>query len=309
MLPHLRRRRARMMGETMLPRTALSLVAIATLAGSPAAFGQSGLEIPTPDFVVQRAWEHAGGLEAFGRLGIVLADFSTEENTQEGNPTTTRSKTYFLAPGPTPGRIEIEAIKAVSGDSGGRQAGWAVIGGKPDIRQSTQMMVKKLLTTNLFTLMLPFSLNWDGVLLKTVEPTVVKGVPVWRLSIEVARGFFHSPQIATTWRIDFDRKTYAVVQAESPATDLGKGLKADGMRISWAKLQDVRGIRLPGEQRTIGLSETGAEKAHSRLEQVRYSVLEAEGNAAMFRDPVPPELRPTPQVGPSKGLPMPRPKT
>ena len=293
----------------MLRRTALSLVVLATLAGPSAVLGQSGQEIPSPDSVVQRAWDAAGGLEAFGRLGIVLADVTADETTQDGTPSTAKSKTYFLAPGPTPGRIEIESMKAVSGDSGSRQGGWALVAGKPDVRQSTKLMVKRLLTTNLFALTLPFSLNWEGVLLRSVEPTVVKGVPAWRVSIDVARGFFHSPQIATTWRVDFDRKTYAVIQAESPATDLGKGIKADGMRISWAKHQDVRGITLPGEQRTIGLSETGAEKAHRRTEKVSYTVLEVEGNAAIFRDPVPPELRPTAPVGPPRGARPGRPTT
>jgi len=289
----------------MLRRTTL-VIAIATLAGSAAAFGQSGLEIPTPDLVVKRAWEAAGGLEAYGRLGIVLADVAAEENTQEGNPTSSRSRTYFLAPGPAPGRIEIEAIKAVSGDDGTRQGGWAVMAGKPDVRQSTRLMVRRLLATNLFTLTLPFSLNWEGVILRGVEPTVVRGVPVWRISVEVSRGFFHTPQIATTWRVDIDRATYKVVQAESPATDLGKGIKADGMRVSWPKHKELNGIRLPVEQHTIGLSETGAEKAHSRIQKVTYGLLEVEGNLAMFRDPVPPELRPTAPVGPPKGVQQPQ---
>ena len=279
----------------MVRRLALSFVLVASLTGAQAVLGQSGLQVPTPDLLLNRAWEEAGGLEAFNRLGILLVEVSAEETTQEGTITTRKSRTYFLAPGPTPGRIEIEKPPVLSGDDG--TGGWAVVGGKPDARPSTRAMVKRLVTTNLFTVMLPFSLNWDGVTARGVEPTVVKGIPVWRLYVEMMPGFFHSAQIATTWRVDFDRTTYAVVQADCPATDLGKGITADGMRVSWNGHHSVMGLRLPGAQRTIGLSATGAEKAHSRKEQIRYEVVETESKTKLFANPVPPNLRPTPPAG------------
>jgi hypothetical protein len=280
------------MGEHMTLRSAISFVLAATLAGSVPAASQSTTEVPSPDLLVRRAWEEAGGLEAYNRLGIVRTDFTTEEVTQEGKPSTALSKAWFVAPGPNPGRIELADPKVISGDDG--TMGWAMIGGKYDPRQSTQIMIKRLLVTKLFTLTLPFSLNWSGVILRDVQPTTVKGVPVWRLTIDVVKGFFHSPQIATRWRIDFNRDTYAVVQAESPATDMGKGIKADGMRVSWTKHQTVQGVTLPGEQRTVGLSETGGEKAHSRIDRVRYELAPRESFKELFSNPVPPELRPTP---------------
>ena len=276
----------------MTLRSVVSFVLAATLAGSVPAASQSTTEVPSPDLLVRRAWEEAGGLEAYNRLGFVRAEFTTEEVTQEGVPSTTLSRAWFVAPGPNPGRIELADPKVISGDDGAM--GWAMIGGKYDPRQSTQIMIKRLLVTKFFTLTLPFSLNWSGVILKDVQPTTVKGVPVWRLTIDVVKGFFHSPQIATTWRIDFNRNTYAVVQAEAPATDMGKGIKADGMRVSWTKHQTVQGVTLPGEQRTIGLSEVGAEKSHSRIDRVRYELAPRESFKELFSNPVPPELRPTP---------------
>jgi hypothetical protein len=274
-------------------RSAVTFVLAATLAGAVPVAGQGKADIPSPDLLVSRAWDEAGGIEIFRRLGIVYADFSSEEITQGGKPKTSISRAWFVAPGPNPGRIEIENPRVISGDDG--QKGWAIVGGKPDVRQSTEIMVKRLLVTKLFTLMLPFSLGWDGVILRSVEPAVVKDVPVWRLTIDVTKTFFHSPQIATTWRVDFRRDTYAVVQAESPATDMGKGIKADGMRVSWSRHQSLNGVRLPGEQRILGLSETGSEKAHTRIDQVRYNITASEAFAKLFTNPVPPELRPTPQ--------------
>jgi hypothetical protein len=280
-------------------------VLVATLTGAQFGFCQSDLQVPSPDLLLNRAWEEAGGLEAFKRLGILLVEVSSEETTQEGTVSGSKSKTFFLAPGPTPGRIEIDKPPVLSGDDG--TGGWAIVGGKPDARPSTKAMVKRLVTTNLFTVMLPFSLNWDGVTAKGVEPTVIKGIPVWRLYIEMMPGFFHSPQIATTWRVDFDRTTYAVVQADCPATDLGKGITADGMRVSWDSHRDVMGLRLPGAQRIIGLSEAGAEKAHSRKEQIRYEVIDTAMKARLFSNPVPPNLRPTPPTGTMPKLPQKKP--
>jgi hypothetical protein len=287
-------------------RSAVTFLLAATLAGAVPAAGQSNTDVPSPDLLVKRAWAEAGGLEMFGRLGIVYADFSSEEITPGGKPTTTISRAWFVAPGPNPGRIEIENPRVIAGDDG--KTGWAIVNGKPDARPSTEIMVKRLLVTKLFTLMLPFSLDWDGVILRSVEPAKVKDVPVWRLTIDVAKVFFHSPQIATTWRIDFHRDTYAVVQAESPATDMGKGIKADGMRVSWSRHQSVNGVMLPGEQRTIGLSESGGEKAHSRTDRVRYDITASEVFAKLFNNPVPPELRPTPPALRPQA-PQPRPTT
>ena len=276
----------------MVLRVALSFALGVTLTAAPAALGQVDTDVPSPDVLVSRAWAEAGGLEAFNNLGIVLVDVSAEETTQQGTSAAVRTKTYFATPGPAPGRIEIDKPPVLAGDDG--SGGWAVVGGKPDARQSTRAMVKRLLTTNLFTIMLPFSLNWDGVMLKGVEPAVLKGTPVWRLSIEVAPSFFHSPQIARIWRVDFDRKTYAVVRADCPATDLGKGITADGMRVSWTDHREVMGVRLPGVERTIGLSETGAENAHTRKETIKYELLDAATQSRLFRDPVPPQAKPTP---------------
>ncbi len=274
-----------------------AVLVLAAATGTTTARGQATTDVPTPEAVVKHAIDAAGGYDAFSRLGILLVDVTSEELAQAGQQTSNEVKTYFKTPGPAPGRIEIPASKVISADDG--TAGWAIVNGKYDARPSTKVMIKRLLRANLFTLMLPFSLNWDDAGVTEVTPTMVGTVPVWRLSVTVTNTFFHTPQIATEWTVDINRQTYAVVQAQSPATDLGRGIKADGMRITWTKPQVVRGLVLPGEQRVIGLSETGAEKTHTRIDHVRYQLLDNAKNAALFSDPVPPDQRPTQQVGPS----------
>jgi hypothetical protein len=284
------------MGEIMHLRTGSAFVLVAALVGPAAATAQTASENPTPEAVVKHAIDAAGGYEAFSRLGIVLADVTSEEVAQAGAQSKSEMKTYFKAPGPLPGRIEVPQARVISGDDG--TAGWAVVGGEYDPRPSMKIMVRRLLRNNLFSLLLPFSLNWDEVTVTDVAPVMNGNVPAWRLSVSLTKTFFQTPQIATNWTVDIDRKTYAVVQARCPATDLGRGIKADGMLITWGKPQIVRGMVLPGEQRVVGLSETGAAKTHTRVDQIRYELLDSARNVALFSNPVPPELRPTPQVGP-----------
>jgi hypothetical protein len=280
----------------MLSRYGKVLVVMTALIAPATVRGQAVASTPTPEEVVKRAIDVAGGYEAFSRLGILLAEVTKDEVAQDGKQTSSVTKNYFMAPGPTPGRIEIPKGPVVSADDG--KDGWALIGGNYDARPSTKVMIKRLLQTNLFPLMLPFSLYWNEVAATDVTPEMVGNVPVWRLTVKLTKTFFHSPQIATTWTVDVHRQTYAVVQAESPATDLGRGIEADGMRITWTKPQVVRGLVLPGEQRIVGLSETGAEKAHNRVDKIRYELVDPSQAMALFANPVPPDKRPSQKVGP-----------
>jgi hypothetical protein len=257
---------------------------------------------PNPTVAVKRACDAAGGLGAFEKLGVLQLQIRREEVTQDGKVTDTAKIVSFLAPGPTPGRTEDPNISVVAGDDG--RGGWALVKGRPDARPTTTYMVKRLLTTELFPLLLPFSLTWEGVTVSEVEPAESGGRSVWRLKVHLAPSFFHTPQISTTWTVDLDRRSFALVGAESPATDLGKGMKADGMRFSWREPLTVRNVRLRGYQRVVGLDEVGREKSHSRIDQIAYKPLPPGDAEKLFANPIPPEKRPKapmPQPPPAPG--------
>ncbi len=253
---------------------------------------QDDVTPPTPTAAIARACDAAGGLAGFKQLGVLQLQIRREEVTQEGTVTDTSKTISFLAPGPTPGRTEDPQSKVIAGDDG--SGGWALVNGKPDPRPATAYMVKRLLTTELFPLFLPFSLTWDGVTVSGVTPAQVGGRAVWRLAVSLTPTFFHTPQISTSWKVDLDRRSFALVAAESQATDLGKGLTADGMRFSWREPLTVRSVRLSGYQRIVGLDEVGREKSHSRIDHIAYKVLPASDAARLFANPIPPEARPKP---------------
>jgi hypothetical protein len=274
------------MSKNLKPSLAL---AAGLLAAAPL-LGQNAATPPAPAAAVKGACDAVGGLTAFNTLGVVQLHIRREEVTQDGQIAKTEKALFFLAPGPTPGRTEDPGLNVIAGDDG--SGGWALVHGSPDPRPSTIYMVKRLITTDLFPLLLPFSLNWEGVTVTDVVPAEVAGEPVWQLKVQITRTFFHTPQISTAWTVDLDRRTYALVRAESPATDLGKGLTADGMRFSWGEPVAVGSVRLSGYQRIVGLDEIGQEKSHSRIDHITYQTLPLRDVHELFADPIPPQERP-----------------
>jgi len=206
---------------------------------------------PTPEALLKRACDAAGGMKAFNDLGILAVAAKSEEVTQEGEVTSILRTTFFLAPGPVPGRFEFPEKKVVAGDDG--SGGWAILDQKPDPRFATTFKVQRSLATTLFPVLLPFSLTWKGVGYQgDVKPAVINGRPVWQLAVELPRNFFENPQISTSWTVSIDRSTGAVVRADSPFTDLGKGVTADGMRFTWREPVKVGGVTLYKEQKLTG---------------------------------------------------------
>ncbi len=274
-------------------RFAVPLSITLALAAAGVTAQEYGSQPPTPAAAIKRACDAAGGLEAFRQLGIVQADVVSDEVTQDGSTSSKRSTLAFLSPGPLPGRLEKPDAKIVAGDDG--TGGWAVADRRPDARPSTAYMIRRLVQTELFPLLLPFSLTWEGVSITDVKAAETEGQQVWRLSITMARTFFHTPQISTEWTVDFDRRTWSLVRAQCPYTDLGQGIRADGMRFTWSDPIKVRDAWLRGTQRVIGLDETGQENAHTRVDKIRYGLHPASLATKMFATPIPPGLRPKQQ--------------
>ncbi|MGQ9495038.1 MAG: hypothetical protein ACUVRY_02095 [Thermoanaerobaculaceae bacterium] len=258
--------------------------------------------VPTPGEVVRRACEAAGGLPAFANLGFLRAEMASTEVIQDGKTSEVRKVLVFSPESIAPVRLEIPSVGVVAGDDG--TGGWALINNQPDPRPTTTIMVKRMVTADAFPLTLPFSLNWPGVTVSGVMAATLDNTPTWRLSVTLARSFFHTPQIATRWTVDIDQRTFQVLRAESPYTDLGKGVVADGMRFTWAEFRSFQGVRLPTQQLVVGLDRDGKEKAHHRRDVITWQRLSLEQTAGLFENPVPPELRPKLPVGKPVSLPQ-----
>ena len=278
----------------------LALAAMAVLGGAWTAAAQpQAASVPDPKVVVQRACDALGGLDAFRKLGILGIQTDREEITQDGKVSNDSYLVIMDTPGPIPGRLEIASTKTIAADDG--TGGWALANGKPDQRPATQHMVKRTLTSYTFSLLAPFSLTWDGVTHKSVQPGVIAGRPVWRLEIEVGSGFFASPQVSRTWFFDFDQNSFELIQAISPATDLGKGIRADGMLVVVTHRVKVGGVSLPSSEKVIGLDEAGNQKSHTRIKTLKYKLISSTEAGLLFPNPIPPDQRPKPPQMPMPG--------
>lgn len=283
-------------------RRARVLMALSTVAlcGAGVSIAQPAAPpLPDPKVLVQRACDAVGGLDAFRKLGILSIQMDREEITQDGKVYNDSQLVMMTTPGPLPARLEIASSKTIAADDG--TGGWALTGGKPDQRPSTQHMVKRTITSYTFSLLAPFSLTWNGVTYKSVEPGAIGGRPVWRLEVEMAGGFFASPQMSRTWFFDFDQKTAELIQATCPATDLGKGIKADGMLITIPQRVKVGGVMLPAVEKVVGLDEAGNQKAHSRVKNLKYKLISTAEAGVLFPNPIPPDQRPKPPQMPLPG--------
>ena len=279
----------------MRTRAMAAVVMVAATFGGRQAVAQSSERTPLPGAIIERACQAAGGWDAYKKLGILKVTVNQEEITQEGKMSKNETIYVIGSPGPTPGRIEIPASGVVAGDDG--NGGWALMRGRPDSRPGTIVMIRRLIQSSVFAAALPFSLKWEAVTVAEVQPAVNKGTPVWRMTLDFGRAFFWSPQAASRWTIDVDRKTWQIVGAESPATDLGQGIKADGLRFTWSKPVKLGGITLQTEERVIGLDENGLEKSHTRTRTMAFEILPDELAPKLFGNPIPPDQRPRLPVG------------
>lgn len=266
-----------------------------------AAHAQAPEQAPNPLDLVRRACDAAGGMQAFRDLGILQVTIRSQEIMQDGKQQSRRAILSMVPPGPVPGRMELPEEKILAGDDG--NDGWAITGRGPDPRPSTQYMVRRLIRTDLFPVLLPFSLTWNGVGVQEVRPALVGNTPVWRLDVRLSTTFFHTAQVSTKWIVDLDRSTLAVLRAESAATDLGKGITSDGMNFSWKEPIKLGQVWLRGEQTVVGVDEAGATKVHRRVDKLQYATVPLSQGDALFANPIPPDKRPKlPQGQPPTGI-------
>ncbi len=257
--------------------------------------------VPSPVAALRRSLEAAGGMDAWRRLAVLKLVVDREETTTSGEHHQRRLTYYLQLPGPVPSRLEDASAQLIAGDDG--SGGWAQVAGRPDQRPSTSVMVKRIVSAALFPLLMPFSLTWEGVTIDQVTARKLDGRNTWLLSVRLPRTFFHTPQIATDWKVYLDAESFEVIRAESPHVDLGHGIAADGMRFSWPKRVELHGVSLPAVMTVIGLDEADQEKPHSQINRVSVSRITPAEGAALFANPSPSTQpqRPLPQPSPGLG--------
>jgi hypothetical protein len=247
----------------MMRRMTVMLMTM-TLAG--AAVGAA--EMPKPEVIVERMIAAVGG-DGFADLEVLKLEVTEEQTRNDGTSSENRYTAYVDASALDNLRMEL-AGEVVIGCNGGDS--WATSKGVFDDRPQTPLMARGTLNQSLFTLLLPYSLGFDGVWVKEVAETTWDGKEAWALMLPFAKGFFVSPILTTTWRVVVDKSDYSILGVDFlPPVDL-RDVQPMGIRYRILKYDEIEGAKIPSWVLSVGINLDGQESGATRVTKVSTSV-------------------------------------
>lgn len=221
-------------------------------------------DAPSPEDLLQGAMAAVGG-EAFDELGVLKLEISEEQVRNDG---TSSSNAYtVLVDTADLGNLRMEldgdVVVARHGASG-----WSTQGGEFDERPQTSRMAKTTLNQSLFPLLVPYSLQMDGVWLKEVVETTWDGQEAWAIQVPFAKGFFTSPVLSTTWRVVFDKQDFTLLGMDFlPAVEF-RDVQPMGVRYRYLKYDEIDGVKVPSQVLAVGINLEGFESGANRITRI-----------------------------------------
>jgi hypothetical protein len=225
-------------------------------------------ETPEPGEIVDRMIAAAGG-EAFPKLGVVKLEVNQEETRNDGTSSKSSYTVYVDAENLNNLRIEYPG-DIVIGRAGA--VGWSTDKGVPDDRPQTPAMARKTLNQTVFPLLMPYSLNMEGVWVKEIRENTIDGREVWVLAIPFAKGFFTSPLMTTTWFVVVDASDYSILWYEfMPPVEYRK-VSPVGIRYRILKTTELDSAKVAAQLLLIGINSSGMESGANRVTKIEASV-------------------------------------
>ena len=248
---------------------------IVTLALQPALFAE------TPASVVAQTSDAAGGMKAFQALGVLQMEIS-QVQTYADKSQDTFAYTAYVDTRLINSRLELpgEVVNVRNGDTG-----WAMVQGKPDVRQQTPRIALGFNRERLLPLLLPFSLNLEGVNLgDTVDETVFAKKSVLNFSFTVPEMYFASPLMGLSWDIVVDSSDHRIVAARFLPVEGFKEAENEGLQIQVTETADINGVSLPSRVVMKGINHYGQPTGMEREVTIKTTVL-LEPNPSLFIRP------------------------
>ena len=174
-----------------------------------------GAATPKPQEIVDRMIDAVGGYSAFSELGVLELQVHEEETRSDGTSTIKEFTAYVDAA--DLGNLRREYTGNLVVGRNGRD-GWSTENGVLDERPQTSYMARGTLNQSIFPLLLPFSLNMDGVWVKEVAETNWDGQDAWVLIVPFTKGFFASAIMTTTWYVVVSKDDYSFLSASFVTT-------------------------------------------------------------------------------------------
>jgi hypothetical protein len=256
---------------------ATALLAAATVALAPLAQATAA---EAPSELVAKACEAAGGLQAFAALGVLKMDISQVQTYADGSQDSL-GYTAYVDTGLGNSRVELpgEIVNVRNGDTG-----WAMVQGQPDRRQQTPRIAPGFNHERILPLLLPFSLNLEGVLFGgSVDEVVFAKKPVLKLSFTVPEMFFASPLMGLQWDVLVDPADHHLVAARFLPVEGFAEAKNEGLQIEIAETQSLGGVSIPKRVTMKGINSWGQATGMEREITITASVLDEPSPALFIR--------------------------
>lgn len=223
---------------------------------------------PEPGEVVERMIEASGGEDAFRQLGLLKLDVTEEETRMDGSQESRAYQIFVDTSDLARQRRDDPAFTIAMNEA----TAWAIVGGTLDERKQTPYRVRTTLNQSTFILLLPFSLEMEGVWPKEIEETVWEGREAWHLKLPFAKGFFATPVMTTTWDLYVAKDDYSILALSFvPPVELQK-VEVTGIRYRIVKHADVDDVKIPSQIVSIGTNVEGTESGAFRVTTIEPEV-------------------------------------
>jgi len=243
----------------------MSLLLFLTLAATAAVAG----EMPDPNEIVEKMIAAAGG-EAFANLGVLELEVAVEESRNDGTQSA-RSYTLMVDTSNLYNlRMETAGEVVVATNKGG---GWSTTANVLDDRPQVPKMASLTLYQTVFPLLLPYSLQMEGVWLKEVRETTLNGRDVWVISLPFSKGFFVNPVMETTWVMVVAKDDYSIQSLEFAPAPAFADVSPVGVRYRILKREEIDGATVVEQVLATGINsqyqESGANRVTRMVVKVR----------------------------------------
>jgi hypothetical protein len=224
--------------------------------------------MPDPKEIIEKMIAAAGG-EAFSKLGILELEVSEAEihndGTQSANSYTLMVDTSNL----DNMRMELPREVVVASNKGG---GWSTTANVLDDRPQVPKMARLTINQSVFPLLLPYSLQMEGVWAKDVRETALNGRDVWVISIPFSKGFFVNPVMETTWILVVAKDDYSLQSLEFAPAPAFADVSPVGVKYKILKLNEIDGAKVVEQLLAIGINSQYQEYGANRVTKIASKV-------------------------------------
>jgi len=238
-------------------------IALALLAPTVAA-----QEVPSANEILDKMIAAAGG-EAFAKLGILELEVSVEETRNDGTRTTSSFTALVDTSNLENMRLEYPGDVVVATNTAG---GWSTTANVVDDRPQVRTMAKLTINQKLFPLLLPYSLQMEGVWLKEVREATLGGRDVWVIAIPFSKGFFVNPVLETTWILVVAKDDYSIVSLEFAPSPEYADVSPVGVRYRTLTTQETDGATVAKQILAIGIDSQYQESGANRVTKIAAEV-------------------------------------